>query len=380
MAAIEAVETDVPITPLCRSLGVSRAAVYRRRRPRAERPARSRTVSPRALTPAERQGVLDVLHSDRFVDAAPIEVHATLLEEGTYLCSPRSMYRILASNDEVRERRNQLRHPNHVKPELMATAPNQVWSWDITKLKGPRKWVYYYLYVMLDIFSRYVVGWMIAQSESGRLAQRLIEESCDKQSIEPGQLAIHADRGGPMISKGLGQLLADLGVEKSHSRPHVSNDNPFSESHFRTLKYRPAFPARFGSPEHAESVCRQLFPWYNDEHHHSGIGFLTPAAVHYGRADAVLDARHRTRLAAYAAHPERFINGAPRREQLPAAVWINPPAKTRHQNAPGSTIVRPDDPQVVHFSAVTSHWRARPRRRAASRSLSKCRDRLSHFP
>jgi putative transposase len=347
MAAIEAVGTDIAVVPLCRSLGVSRAAVYRRRRPRAEQPPSARAASPRALAPTERQVVLDVLHSERFVDAAPTEVHATLLEEGTYLCSPRTMYRILASNHEVRERRDHLRHPAYVKPELLATGPNQVWSWDITKLKGPRKWVYYYLYVLLDIYSRYVVGWMLAQSESGRLAQRLIEETCDKQNIEPGQLAIHADRGGPMISKGLGQLLADLGVDKSHSRPHVSNDNPFSESHFRTLKYRPAFPDRFGSPEHAIDICRALFPWYNDEHHHSGLAFLTPAVVHHGRAEAVLEARYQTRLAAYAAHPERFINGQPRREKVPEAVWINPPTKATHQDDPGSTIVSADDPEVV---------------------------------
>jgi putative transposase len=357
MAAIEAVGTDIAVGPLCRSLGVSRAAVYRRRRPRAERSTRTRASSPRALAPAERKAVLDVLHSDRFVDAAPPEVHATLLEEGTYLCSPRTMYRILTSNHEVRERRDHLRHPAYVKPELLATGPNQVWSWDITKLKGPRKWVYYYLYVLLDIFSRYVVGWMLAQSESGRLAQRLIEESCDKQSIEPGQLAIHADRGGPMISKGLGQLLADLGVDKSHSRPHVSNDNPFSESHFRTLKYRPEFPDRFGSPEHARDICRALFPWYNDEHHHSGLAFLTPAVVHHGRAEAVLAARYRTRLAAYVAHPDRFINGQPRCEKLPEAVWINPPKNTMHQDASGSMIVRLDDPEVV---PIVSSYRSLP--------------------
>jgi putative transposase len=347
MAAIGVVSTDIPIVPLCRSLGVSRAAVYRRRRPRTQGPPRPRASSSRALAPAERQAVLDTLHSERFVDAAPMEVHATLLEEGTYLCSPRSMYRILTSNHEVRERRDHLRHPVYEKPELLATGPNQVWSWDITKLKGPRKWVYYYLYVLLDIYSRYVVGWMLAQSESGRLAQRLIEESCDKQNIEPGQLAIHADRGGPMISKGLGQLLADLGVDKSHSRPRVSNDNPFSESHFRTLKYRPAFPDRFGSPEHAIDVCRVLFPWYNNEHHHSGLAFLTPAVVHYGRAEEVLEVRYRTRLSAYAVHPERFINGQPRREKVPEAVWINPPTKATHQDAPGSTIAGPDDPEVV---------------------------------
>lgn len=357
MAAIEAVGADMPIVLLCRGLGVSRAGVYRRRHPRVERPSIDRASSPRALAAAERQVVLEILHSERFVDAAPTEVHSTLLEEGTYLCSPRTMYRILTSNHEVRERRDQLRHPRYVKPELLATGPNQVWSWDITKLKGPRKWVYYFLYVLLDIFSRYVVGWMVALSESGRLAQRLIEESCDKQRIGPGQLAIHADRGGPMISKGLGQLLADLGIERSHSRPHVSNDNPFSESHFRTLKYRPEFPDRFGSPEHARNVCRELLTWYNDEHHHSGLAFLTPAVVHHGQADEVLDARLRTRLVAHAAHPERFINGAPRREKLPGAVWINPPEKTTREDAPDSTIVRPDDQEVV---PVFSSYRSLP--------------------
>jgi len=346
MNAIDVVGTGLPIRSLCRDLGVSRAALYRHRRPQAER-ASPRRPSRRALAGAERDAVLEVLHSERFADAAPTEVHATLLEEGTYLCSPRTMYRILASAHEVRERRDQLRHPRHVKPELLATGPNQVWSWDITKLKGPRKWAYYFLYVLLDIFSRYVVGWMVALSESGRLAQRLIEESCLKQTIQPGQLTIHADRGAPMISKGLGQLLADLGIEKSHSRPHVSNDNPFSESHFRTVKYRPEFPDRFGSPEHAREICRAVFTWYNDEHHHSALAFLTPAVVHHGRADDVLDARHRTRLAAYAAHPERFINGPPCPERLPEAVWINPPEKTTHQNAPGSTILGSDDLEVV---------------------------------
>jgi len=369
MSAIETVAADVPLEPLCRSLGVSRAAVYRRRRPRHERRDRSpdRAPSPRALAPAERQAVLETLHSERFIDAAPTEVHATLLEEGTYLCSPRTMYRILASEHEVRERRDQLRHPQYVRPELLASAPNQVWSWDITKLKGPRKWTFYMLYVLLDIFSRYVVGWMVALSESGRLAQRLIEESCEKQNIQPGQLTIHADRGAPMISKGLGQLLADLHIEKSHSRPHVSNDNPFSESHFRTMKYRPDFPDRFGSPEHARSVCRSLFNWYHHEHHHSSLAFLTPAVVHHGRADEVLDARHRIRLAAYAAHPERFINGPPLRDSLPTAVWINPPEKTTRQDAPGSTIARPDDPEVV---PVFSSYRSLPTTTNASPQLA----------
>jgi putative transposase len=301
----------------------------------------------RALAPTERQAVLDVLHSERFCDRSPVEVHATLLEEGQYLCAPRTMYRILASNDEVRERRDQLRHPSYTKPELLATRPNQVWSWDITKLKGPVKWIYFYLYTVLDIFSRYVVGWLLAQQENATLAQRLIAETCAKQDIEPGQLTIHADRGVPMTSKTVAQLLADLGVDKTHSRPRVSDDNPFSESQFKTLKYWPGFPDRFGSPEHAREVSRVFINWYNHEHHHSGICFLTPAVVHYGRAELVLAERHQVQLAGYREHPERFVNGTPRLQRLPEAVWINPPPNTTHQDAPGSTQTDRDDPEVV---------------------------------
>ena len=223
---------------------------------------------------------------------------------------------------------------------------SQVWSWDITKLKGPIKWAYFHLYVILDIFSRYVVGWMVAESEGARLAERLIDETCTKQSVRPGQLTIHSDRGAAMTSRTVALLLSDLGIDKTHSRPHVSDDNPFSESHFRTIKYRPEFPDRFGSPEHARDVCRDLFAWYNNEHHHSALCFLTPAQVHHGRAEDVLNARYRTRLAAYAAHPERFVNGSPRRESLPPAVWINPPEQTNRQDAPRSTIANPDDPEV----------------------------------
>jgi putative transposase len=239
----------------------------------------------------------------------------------------------------------------------VATAPNQVWSWDITKLKGPVKLLYFYLYVILDIFSRYVVGWMVAPGEGARLAERLIEETCAKQNIQPGQLTIHADRGAAMTSKTVALLFSDLDILRSHSRPHVSDDNPFSESHFRTLKYRPGFPDRFGSLEHARQVGRTLFAWYNAEHHHSGLGFLTPATVHHGRADEVLAARHRVRLAAYAAHPERFVNGPPRRESLPRAVWINPPENTTLQDAPGSTMVAPDDPEVVPVSRTYEPYR-----------------------
>jgi len=269
--------------------------------------------------------VLDVLHSERFVDTSPAEVVATLMDEQEYLCSERTMYRILSSEDEVRERRNQLRHPHYAKPELLATGPNQVWSWDITKLKGPVKWTYFYLYVMLDIFSRYVVGWMIAQRENAQLAQRLIRESYEKENIEPGQLTIHSDRGSPMKAKSTGQFLADLGVTKSHSRPHVSDDNPYSESQFKTCKYRPGFPDRFGSQQHALGWGRVFFPWYNQEHRHSGIAMLTPEMVHRGLAEEVLSKRHEVALAAYHAHPERFVNGPPRQAGLPHAVWINPP-------------------------------------------------------
>jgi putative transposase len=287
------------------------------------------------------------LHSERFADAAPAQVHATLLEEGSYLCSPRTMYRILAQSAEVRERRDQLQHPRYAKPELVATAPKQVWSWDITKLKGPVKLVYFYLYVIVDIFSRYVVGWMIAEAENAGLAERLIEQSCLKQGIAPDQLTLHADRGSPMISKTVAQLLAELGIDKTHGRPRISNDNPFSEALFKTAKYRPAMPERFAAVSHAREVFRGIFDWYNNQHHHSGIAYLTPGVVHHSRADEILGRRHRARIAAYLAHPDRFVNGPPQRESLPKEVWINPPEKTTRQDAPGSTQTDPDDPEVV---------------------------------
>ena len=316
---------------------------------RLARPAphhlRPRVLSPRTLGVTERQAVLDVLHSERFIDQSPAEVHATLLEEQTYLCAPRTMYRVLAAAKEVRERRAQARHPAYTAPELVATRPNQVWSWDITKLKGPIPYLYYSLYVILDLFSRYAVGWMVARHENAHLAERLIAATCRKQGIAPHQLTIHADRGALMRSKLVALLFSDLGIDASHSRPRVSNDNPFSEAQFRTVKYRPEFPGRFGSLAHARDVSRDLFAWYNDAHHHSGLSYLTPAAVHYGRAATVLAVRHRTRLAAYAAHPERFVNGPPRPETLPTAVWINRPPKPTREDTPGATPVTPDDPQ-----------------------------------
>jgi putative transposase len=289
--------------------------------------------------------VIETLHSERFVDKAPAQVWATLLDEQTYLCSPRTMYRILAEHGEVRERRNQLRHPNYTKPELLAEAPNQVWSWDITKLLGPVKWTYFYLYVILDIFSRYVVGWMVAHRESAALARRLIETACHNQSIEPGQLTIHADRGASMRSKSLALLLADLGVTKTHSRPHVSNDNPYSESQFKTLKYCPQFPERFGSIQDARAFGGPFFDYYNNEHRHSGIGLMTPAAVHYGMAKQLVAARQETLLAAYRSHPERFVHKPPQPPELPRAAWINPPTeKTTPQDGSESTIATPGNP------------------------------------
>jgi len=310
----------------CRALNVPRASLYRHLRPRNQTlvPV-PRPSPPRALAPEERQLVVDHLNSERFRDKAPAEVYATLLDEGVYLCSLRTMYRILEETGEVRERRDQLRHPDYQKPELLATGPNQVWSWDITKLLGPVKWTYFYLYVILDIFSRYVVGWMVADRESSELARRLIADTCHKQNILPDQLSIHADRGTSMTSKPVALFLADLGVVKSHSRPHVSNDNPFSESQFKTLKYRPDFPQRFGSLQDARSFCQVFFPWYNTEHHHTGIGLLTPEVLHYGRADEVICQRQAVLSQAYERNPDRFVRTHPRPPAKPTAVWINPP-------------------------------------------------------
>jgi putative transposase len=285
-------------------------------------------VHPRALSVAEQQAVRDVLHSDRFQDAAPAAVYATLLDEGTYLASERTMYRLLAAEGETRPRRDQLVHPTYQKPELLATAPNQVWSWDITKLLGPAKWTYFYLYVILDVYSRYAVGWMVAHREQAELAERLIAETIAKQEIPAGQLTLHADRGSSMTSKPVAFLLADLGVTKTHSRPHVSNDNPYSEAQFKTLKYRPGFPDRFASMEEARAFCQDFFRWYNADHRHSAIGLLPPAVVHDGQAQAAYDARSQVLATAYAAHPERFVRQSPRPPQLPTAAWINPPKPT----------------------------------------------------
>jgi putative transposase len=307
----------------CRALGVPRASFYRRMQPAV--PRRVRPTPARALCAAERQVVLDHLHTERFCDKAPSEVFATLIDEGIYLCSIRTMHRILAENEELKERRNQLRHPQYKKPELLATGPNQVWTWDITKLLGPAKWTYFHLYVILDIFSRYVVGWMVAPRETAELARRLIADTCEKQGIVPGTLTIHADRGTSMTSKPVALLMADLGVTKTHSRPHVSDDNPYSESQFKTLKYRPEFPERFGSIEDSRAFGQKFFPWYNHEHHHSGIALLTPEMLHYGMAGEVIEQRQQVLDQAYARNPERFVRARPKHPPQPTAVWINPP-------------------------------------------------------
>jgi putative transposase len=316
----------VGMTRAAAVLGVPRATLYRAQRPQPVAPPAPRPAPPRTLTVTERQGVLDVLHRERFVDLAPKAVYASLLDEGVYLCSWRTMYRLLATAAEVRERRNQLRHPAYAKPELLATGPNQVWSWDITKLLGPVKWTYYYLYVILDIFSRYVVGWMVAERDSATLAERLFAATCEKQEIRPGQLTVHADRGTAMTAKSVALLLADLGVTRTHSRPQVSDDNPYSEAQFKTLKYHPTFPERFGSVQDARAFCQGFFAWYNIAHRHDALGLLTPEAVHYGRAEAILEQRRLVLAAAYAAHPERFVRKPPEPTAPPPAAWINRPA------------------------------------------------------
>jgi putative transposase len=335
MDAVTHLAPTVGVVDACEFLGVARASFYRERPPLgppaspAPEPVLSELSAPaRSLSRDERAGVLAVLHDQRFQDRSPAAVQATLLDEGQYLCSARTMYRLLEQQGESRERRDQLVHPAYQKPELLATAPNQLWSWDITKLLGPAKWTYFYLYVILDVFSRYVVGWMVAPRESAELAKHLIEETIRKQEISAGQLTIHADRGRVMTSKPVAFLMADLGVTKTHSRPYVSDDNPYSESQFRTMKYRPEFPDRFGCIQDARAFCQQFFQWYNEEHRHSGLGLLTPAVVHSGQAPAVLAARQVVLDAAYQAHPDRFVRRPPKTLPLPSEVWINKPAKT----------------------------------------------------
>lgn len=328
---------SLPIATACRALGISRATWYRYQSGQTKKDGqvqlhpvavKTEPVGARALSPAERQRVQEVLYSQRFVDHAPAEVYATLLDEGVYLCSIRTMYRLLKEKFSSGERRRQASHPAYARPELLATHPNELWSWDITKLRGEVKASYFHLYVILDVFSRYVVGWMVAPRESAALAEQLIAESAFKQGISTGQLTLHADRGSSMRSKPVALLLEDLGITKTHSRPHVSNDNPYSESAFKTLKYRPSFPARFASLEQARAFCVEFFSWYNQEHHHGGLALLTPSMVHHGQATCVIAARNATLAVAFALHPERFARGLPVHARVPDAVWINAPVST----------------------------------------------------
>ena len=337
MAGIRELTPALGATAACRAMGLWRGQP-RRDRARLHRatmmgPFRGRAPRRRphlALAACESQALLAMLNSERFTDSAPATVYATLLDEGHYLGSVRTMYRLLAAHGGGRERRNQLCHPAYAKPELLATGPNQVWSWDITKLKGPAKWTCFHLYVILDIFSRMVVGWLIAERESADLAEQLIAETVARHAVIPGTLTLHADRGASMRSKPVAALLVDLDIVKSHSRPHVSDDNPYSESQFKTLKYRPDFPARFGCIEDGRAHCQAFFSWYNAVHRHSGIAFMTPHSVHYGLAANVQAVRTATLNAAFLAHPERFKSKAPQPPTLPTAAWINPPKKEPH--------------------------------------------------
>jgi len=338
MDAVLLLSVTVGIESACDALGVARASFYRQRpvlgptlsaHPPA--PPVARPTPARALDAEEIQAVRAVLNSQRFQDCSPAAIHATLLDEGQYLCSAQTMYRVLEQDGATRERRDQLTHPQYHKPELLASAPNQLWSWDITKLRGPAKWTYFYLYVILDVFSRYVVGWMVAPRESAELAKKLIEESCEKQNIQPSHLTLHADRGSAMRSKPVALLLADLSVTKTHSRPYTSNDNPYSESQFRTMKYRPEFPDRFGCIQDSRAFCQTFFPWYNDEHRHSGIGMMSPSMVHHGAAVSIRENRQLVLDAAYRHHPERFVRRPPSPPQLPKEVWINKPLNSEEE-------------------------------------------------
>ena len=337
MNAVAELAPRVGVAFACRGLELPRPTYYRRTRP--ARPPAPRPAPARALTFGERAAVAAVLCEPRFVDQPPAQIYAQLLDEGRYLCSSRTMHRVLAATEATRERRDVLRHPVYTRPELLATRPNELWSWDITKLLGPATWTYFYLYVILDVFSRFVVGWMVAPRESAELAKRLIAASIEREQVTEGQITLHADRGSSMTSKAVAFLLADLGVTKTHSRPHVSNDNPFSESQFKTLKYRPDFPARFGSLVDARSFCADFFRWYNHEHHHSALAWLTPADVHHGGVGPRLLARSRVLDAAFAVHPARFVRGRPTPARPPLEVWINPPARPK------------EDPPMTHPAA-----------------------------
>lgn len=349
MAAIEELAQRIPVSQACAAFGFPRSSLYRKRQPKEPTAKTPRPTPTRALSADEQMTVREVLNSERFADQSPYEVYATLLDEGIYYCSIRTMYRMLQASAEVQERRNQLRHPTYARPELLATGPNQLWSWDITKLRGPATWQYYYLYVILDVFSRYVVGWLLDDHESADLAEYLIGESCRNQGLEPNQLTLHADRGAAMTAKSLAQFLADLRIDQSHSRPYTPDDNPFSEAQFKTMKYRPDYPQRFDSQAHAHTWAKAFFPWYNNEHHHLTLGLLTPATVHYGRAPLVIAQRQTTLAVAFGLHPERFVKGEPKPLALPDAVWINPPklAQNLSQPTPATGVAADNSSSIV---------------------------------
>jgi putative transposase len=371
MAMVSEHRTLYSVQSICAGLGMGRASLYRWQRP-SPRPLIER-IHPRALSVNERQEVLGVLNSERFWDQAAGEVYATLLDQGRYLCSERTMYRILAEHQQVRERRDQIRHPQYQAPELIASGPNEVWSWDITKLLGPAKWTYFYLYVILDIFSRYVVGWMLAYRESAELAKKLIEQTLERHNICPGTLTVHADRGALMTSKAVALLLAELGVTKTHSRPYVSNDNPYSESQFKTMKYRPEFPERFGCYQDAHRFCGEFFPWYNHEHHHSGLGYLTPYEVHYGQAEQRWEQRAGVLKEGYEKNPQRFVRGIPKPALLPTAAWINKPKEispTESAEVVNSSMTDIEQKNGLHNCPITND-------RPSGRDLTRGENQLS---
>jgi len=341
LSAVAELVSTMPARRALRALGGSPAMWYRRRAPRLPGRLRRRAVPPLALSSPERQRIVELLTGPRFADVTPYTAWARLLDEdGIYLASVRTFYRVLAAEGLVQERRNQLVHPAHMKPELLATGPNQVWSWDITRLRSTMKWQFFYLYVLIDIFSRYVVGWLLAGAENAGLARALIEDTCEKYAIARDTLTLHSDRGSPMRAKTTAELFVDLGVAASFSRPRVSNDNPYSEAQFKTLKYRPAFPERFAGIAHARAHLREFFAWYNDAHRHSGIGFMTPASVHFGRAAAIDARRRRVLEAAYAAHPGRFKRRIPTPPMLPEFVGINLPNPVPVETANDLTATR----------------------------------------
>ena len=374
-------DPQISIVQACDVLGLSRATLYRQTQPVKPASMSERAPSPRKLSGTEQEAVLAVLHSEAFVDQPPQEVYATLLSRGVYLASIRTFYRILAAFGESQERRSQRAPIQHAKPTLLATAPNQVWSWDITKLRGPLPGIFYGLYAVLDLFSRMTVGWLLAERESAEresaeLAEHLFAETVARHGVEPGALTVHADRGSAMRSEGLAQLLGSLGVVRSFSRPHVSDDNAFSESQFKTLKYQPDYPERFTSLTHARAWCQEFFGWYNDHHQHSGLALFTPADVVYGRVEEIAARRQVALDAAYAAHPERFPNGSPLVRRPPDSVAINP---LSIDDVARDVAVMPDADVTSHEvvappAATAARPRARrsraPRERIQSAALS----------